>query len=333
MEPSGLVPSATGTGRSPSRAGLPGRRRVPRGCRTGLLGQGPPRSRPPSGRRLPPPLGLPPTALAGVPPSRRPRAPCRDGSRIRVGALIAFSVPALDDDPVSFASGLPCASSSGAEAPHVRGLLGKPLPRSSGRSGSSRGFPRDDSRSFTLLETTSGLPEDSRDEDQRVRARVEAERRGRVAAARKALHAHPEARDLVMKDQTRQRMFCARFSIRPVEICPHQDDPSPVGSRCWWCRGVHNGFRHIRVDDETEVHRSPCDWLAEVRARDAAVLPGRMPGAEALARAPSPGGRDPLPHAGRDGVGWGAWGRGPTPLCLCSRPSMEKVTYVSLSTR
>ncbi len=57
-------------------------------------------------------------------------------------------------------------------------------------------------------------------------------------------------------------------------VCPHAEEPSPAGTRCGWCRGVHNGFRPVRVEDATDVLRSPCDYLAEVRAREAAVLPG-----------------------------------------------------------
>lgn len=74
--------------------------------------------------------------------------------------------------------------------------------------------------------------------------------------------------------QTRLRLFCARFGVTPQDLCPHADEPSPAGTRCGWCRGFHNGFHPVRVEDATEALRSPCDYLAEVRARETACLPG-----------------------------------------------------------
>lgn len=100
---------------------------------------------------------------------------------------------------------------------------------------------------------------------------IEAQRKGRVATAQAALGAHPEVRELVMRDQTRLRMFCARFSIRPSDICPRVDS---ITERCGWCRGRHGVFRPVHVDDVNEVLSSPADWLSEVRAREGAVLPG-----------------------------------------------------------
>ncbi len=127
-----------------------------------------------------------------------------------------------------------------------------------------------DDRRFTALDVTSGLPDDSRDADQRARAWVEAQRRGRVCAALAALEAHPEAREQVFRDQTKLRLFCARFSITPSDICPMSES---VTERCSWCRGRHGVFTPVHVDDVSEVLTSPCDYLAEVRAREAAVLP------------------------------------------------------------
>ncbi|MDE1819978.1 MAG: hypothetical protein KGJ23_11415 [Euryarchaeota archaeon] len=127
---------------------------------------------------------------------------------------------------------------------------------------------------FTLLDITSGLADDTREDDQRVRAQVEAERKGRVAAALAALEAHPVARAQVFHDQTRLRLFCARFSVTPVDICPRREDVFPAGARCGWCRGTHGAFRPIHVEDLQEVLSSPADWMSEVRAREVAVLPG-----------------------------------------------------------
>ena len=137
----------------------------------------------------------------------------------------------------------------------------------------ARGVQGRESARLSLLDVTAGLPDDSRDTDEHVRAQAEREREGRVAAALAALEANPVARAQVYQDQTRCARFCARFSVSPRDICPHAGEPSPVGARCGWCRAVHNGFHPVHVDDVSEVLASPMDWLSEVRAREAAVLP------------------------------------------------------------
>lgn len=132
-----------------------------------------------------------------------------------------------------------------------------------------------DDRRFSVLDVTSGLPDDSRDEDQQARTLVERQRQGRVRAAQAALGAaDPQVAAQVFRDQGKLARFCARFSITPADICPHQAEVSPAGTRCSWCRGSHGAFRPIRVEDVTGVLSSPCDPLAEVRAREAAILPG-----------------------------------------------------------
>ena len=178
---------------------------------------------------------LPPTPHAGLRATRTPR---RDASRTRSEARLAFRTP-----PVGGEDGL-------------------------------------DDRRFSVLDVTSGLPDDSRDEDQRARALIERQRQGRVRAAQEALKAHPEAREVVMRDQTRLRMFCARFGITPRDLCPHAESDgarivhpgSPRDGMCGWCHGPH-GWQPIHVDDPVEVLATPFDWMAEVRAREAAYLP------------------------------------------------------------
>lgn len=138
-----------------------------------------------------------------------------------------------------------------------------------------------DDRRFSVLDVTSGLPDDSRDEDQHARAIVERQRQGRVRAAQEVLKANPAARELVMRDQTKQRLFCARFGITPQNLCPHADTDgarivhpgSPRDGMCAWCSGRH-GWKPIHVADAHEVLSSPMDWMSEVRAREAACLPG-----------------------------------------------------------
>jgi hypothetical protein len=192
---------------------------------------------------------LPPTALAGLPATGASRAPRRDSSRTRAEAFIALREPALEDDPV-----------------------GALLPGSPART---------HGRKLTLLDITSGLPDDSRDEDQRARAVVERQRQGRVKAARAALQDHPEAREVVMRDQSRLRMFCARFGVTPQDLCPHAETDgarivhpgSPRDGMCGWCAGRH-GWKPVHVDDPVDVLSGPHDWRAEVEARASAVLPG-----------------------------------------------------------
>jgi hypothetical protein len=174
----------------------------------------------------------------------RPLLARSPGVRATVEAMVALREPALELDPID------------------------PFPAA--RTG--RWAPR---RSFTLLEVTSGLPDDSRDEDQQARTLVERQRQGRVRAAQAALGAaDPQVAAQVFRDQGKLARFCARFSITPADICPHQAEVSPAGTRCSWCRGSHGAFRPIRVEDVTGVLSSPCDPLAEVRAREAAILPG-----------------------------------------------------------
>ncbi len=193
----------------------------------------------------PPPLG-------GIPALRTPRPALRarrDGSRTRSDARLAYRAPLVGGE-----DGLDDRRFSLSDSP---GGVGRVL--------------AENRRAFSALDVTSGLPDDSRDEDQRARARVEAQRKGRVAAAQAALQAHPEAQELVRRDQTKQRLFCARFSITLSDICPMSES---VTERCSWCRGRHGVFTPIHVDDVREVLSSPADWLSEVRAREAAVLPG-----------------------------------------------------------
>ncbi len=134
---------------------------------------------------------------------------------------------------------------------------------------------------FTLLDITSGLADDTREDDQRARAAVEAERKGRVAAALAALEAHAVARAQVFHDQTRCVMFCARFGVTPADICPYVEDLSarvvapgtPRDGMCAWCHTWHGWTRPTDVADVEEVLATPADWLSEVRAREVAVLP------------------------------------------------------------
>jgi hypothetical protein len=113
-----------------------------------------------------------------------------------------------------------------------------PGPRAAGEP---RGTPRDSSRTraearaayrdgdedsedsanyhrFSVWDVTSGLPDDSREADERAAARRLCDLRGRVKAARAALSAHPEARETLRSDWRREAAFYSRFGITQSEL-------------------------------------------------------------------------------------------------------------------
>jgi hypothetical protein len=71
---------------------------------------------------------------------------------------------------------------------------------------------------FTLLDITSGLPDDSREADERAAARRLADLRGRVKAARKALAAAPGAADAMRADWRREAAFLTRFGVTQAQF-------------------------------------------------------------------------------------------------------------------
>ncbi|MGP8016824.1 MAG: hypothetical protein ACLPQ4_04150 [Thermoplasmata archaeon] len=68
-------------------------------------------------------------------------------------------------------------------------------------------------RQFSLLEITSGLPDDSREADERVAERRLRDLRGRVKAARAAVSAMPGAEATLRGDWVKAAHFYARFGI------------------------------------------------------------------------------------------------------------------------
>jgi hypothetical protein len=71
---------------------------------------------------------------------------------------------------------------------------------------------------FTVWDTTSGLPDDSREADERVAARRLFDLRGRIKAARAALSAVPSAAESMRVDWTRESAFYARFGISQYHL-------------------------------------------------------------------------------------------------------------------
>jgi hypothetical protein len=69
------------------------------------------------------------------------------------------------------------------------------------------------SRSFTLCDITSALPDDSREADERAAARSLRDLRARVKAARAGVSATPGAEEILQQDRVRAARFYAGFGI------------------------------------------------------------------------------------------------------------------------
>jgi hypothetical protein len=73
-------------------------------------------------------------------------------------------------------------------------------------------------RQFSLLEITSGLPDDSREADERDAVRKLRDLRGRVKAARAAISGTPGAAQILRRDWVRAARFYARFGITEAQF-------------------------------------------------------------------------------------------------------------------
>jgi hypothetical protein len=71
---------------------------------------------------------------------------------------------------------------------------------------------------FTVWDTTSGLPDDSREADELAAARRLRDVRGRVKAARASLSSAPGAADAMRTDLRREAAFYARFGITQAQF-------------------------------------------------------------------------------------------------------------------
>jgi len=69
------------------------------------------------------------------------------------------------------------------------------------------------SRGFSLFDITSGLPDDSREADERAAARQLRDLRARVKAARAVVAAHPGMAEILARDWHKAACFYARFGI------------------------------------------------------------------------------------------------------------------------
>jgi hypothetical protein len=75
-----------------------------------------------------------------------------------------------------------------------------------------------DSRRFSLLEITSGLPDDSREADERAAARNLRDLRARVKVARAAISATPGADEILRRDWQKAARFYAAFEITEAQF-------------------------------------------------------------------------------------------------------------------
>ncbi len=68
-------------------------------------------------------------------------------------------------------------------------------------------------RQFSLLELTSGLPDDSREADEKQKERRLRDLRGRVKAARAVVSRTPELAEILANDWQKVAAFYARFEV------------------------------------------------------------------------------------------------------------------------
>ncbi len=118
-------------------------------------------------------------------------------------------------------------------------------------------------RRFSLLDITSGLPDDSREAEEREAERRLRDLRGRVKAARAVMAGTPGLAGALQTDWQRAARLYARFGITE-ELVRH---------------GVAAGA--VEGDDLAERARRPSDWMAEARAREWEMWP-RSYGVESI---------------------------------------------------
>jgi hypothetical protein len=95
--------------------------------------------------------------------------------------------------------------------------------RAEARTGYREGEDEDGEESlvrsrFTVWDTTSGLPDDSREADERTAERTLRDLRGRVKAARAAISRVPGASEVLRADWRREARFLARFGIAQAQF-------------------------------------------------------------------------------------------------------------------
>ncbi len=86
------------------------------------------------------------------------------------------------------------------------------------------------SRRFTLLDITSGLPDDSREADERAAARPLRDLRTRVKAARAVVATHPGMAETLRREWRKAAWFYARLGITEEQLRSGTPfDSTPIG--------------------------------------------------------------------------------------------------------
>jgi hypothetical protein len=143
-----------------------------------------------------------------------------------------------------------CGSDASPQPARPRGPTPRPFPsprfgdysRTRFESRVAFGGPDEDAeeiatptRGFTLAEITSGLPDDTREADERAAERRLRELRGRVKAARAAISATPGAEEVLQQDWMRAARFYAGFGITEKQfrrgVAAAEVDPLEDGAR------------------------------------------------------------------------------------------------------
>jgi hypothetical protein len=112
-------------------------------------------------------------------------------------------------------------------------------------------------RRFSLLDITSGLPDDSQEAEEREADQRLRDLRGRVKAARAVIAGTPILAETLKSDWQRAIRFYARFGVTE-ELVKHGAPPA-----------------ELRVEDLFERLDSSREWSSEVRAHSEVVLPER----------------------------------------------------------
>jgi hypothetical protein len=110
-------------------------------------------------------------------------------------------------------------------------------------------------RQFSLREITSGLPDDSREADERAAERRLRDLRGRVKAARAVVSTTPGLADVLRGDWRKAARFYARIGV--TEILFRHGAPADTGESS---------------EDSLDSARTSFDWHEEVQARRWATL-------------------------------------------------------------
>jgi hypothetical protein len=110
-------------------------------------------------------------------------------------------------------------------------------------------------RQFSLAEITSGLPDDSREAEEKEAERRLHEIRSRVKLARAVVSTTPGLAETLAADWQRAARFYARLGITEGQF--------RLGIPC----------NEAAWEDVTEPLISPCDWSTEGRVRASVVFP------------------------------------------------------------